>query len=51
MTCEKCWADAYKAARLLGGDQVEHYHRLLRERAGAPCTSEQQRGDAEALAD
>jgi hypothetical protein len=34
--CETCWADAYIRARALGGSQVEHYERLLSERADDP---------------
>jgi hypothetical protein len=39
--CETCWADAYLRARLLGGSQVDHYHRLLDERRDRPCTAPQ----------
>lgn len=42
--CETCWADAYVEARLKGGSQVDHYHRLLRERAENPCPKEASRG-------
>lgn len=28
-TCEKCWNAAFTQSRMLGGTQVEHYHRLL----------------------
>jgi hypothetical protein len=39
--CERCWADARTDAMLRGGDVVDHYHRLLRERENDPrCRSE-----------
>lgn len=34
--CETCWADAFIRSRALGGSQVEHYERLLVERADDP---------------
>lgn len=37
--CEKCWADAYVASQTQGGSQVDHYHRLLIERADHPCAA------------
>ena len=40
MVCEKCWADAYLRARLLGGFQADRYRELLAERAGSPCPDE-----------
>lgn len=45
--CEKCWRDAARAMLLRGVDQVEEYHRLLKERdaSGQVCTPEQQRGE------
>lgn len=42
--CEKCWRDATEAAVLRGVDTVDEYHRLLEERAGHPCSPEEQRG-------
>ena len=30
-TCERCWNQAFVRSRLLGGLQVDHYHRLLVE--------------------
>lgn len=42
--CEKCWGDAFLAARH-GEDQSDAYRRLLRERKDTPCTPEQQCGD------
>jgi len=45
--CEKCWADAARAAGPYG-DQVDEYRRLCRERKDNPCTPEEQAGpDAE----
>lgn len=37
MTCEKCWADAFLRAQLLGGHQADHYRDLLDERRDNPC--------------
>lgn len=37
MTCEECWEDAYIASCTLGGSQVDHYQRLLRERDNWPA--------------
>lgn len=45
MICEKCWADAYLRAQVSGKSQYEEYKLLLAERADAPCTPEQQRGE------
>lgn len=42
--CEKCWRDASARAVHLGGHTVDHYHTLLRERAAAPCSPEEQAG-------
>lgn len=40
-SCEKCWADANREAFLLGGDGVDAYRRLVRERT---CSPEEQAG-------
>lgn len=40
--CEKCWADAYTRMVADGGSQVRHYHDILRERRGNPCSIEEQ---------
>lgn len=45
MICEKCWADACLRAQVSGKSQYEEYKLLLEERAAAPCTPEQQRGE------
>jgi len=43
--CEKCWADSYRMTYGTGGDRVDKYHELLKERN---CTYEEQAGpDAE----
>lgn len=34
MACERCWDDAFKASKMLGGSQADHYRRLLNERDG-----------------
>lgn len=36
MTCERCWDDAFKEARTLGGTQVERYQNLVVERSKWP---------------
>lgn len=39
--CEKCWGEAYARSRMLGGSQVDHYHRLLADRIhGEPTDAE-----------
>jgi len=40
--CEKCWGDAYRRERDLGGSQAEHYHNLLAERQDNPCSVAEQ---------
>ena len=45
MMCEKCWADAAMAAHHRGGSQVDHYDRLLKERADNPCSPREQAGE------
>lgn len=32
--CELCWSMAFERMHLFGGDQVEHYQKLLRETEG-----------------
>ena len=34
--CEACWNEAYRQVQLLGGNQVEHYERLIRETEHEP---------------
>jgi len=43
-SCEKCWGDAYLRMRNTGKAQYICYHELLIERAGNPCTPEEQAG-------
>ena len=43
-SCEKCWNDAGREAYLEGGDKVEIYHRLLKERDKNPCSPKEQAG-------
>lgn len=40
MTCEKCWADAYR----MHGDQVENYRVLIEKRKDNPCSPKEQAG-------
>ena len=35
--CERCWSDAYRLSRCIGGHQVDHYRNLLAERDGTAC--------------
>ena len=42
--CEKCWGDAYLLSLSSGKSQSECYFELLLERAGKPCTQEEQTG-------
>jgi hypothetical protein len=42
--CEKCWPDAYSRWMANGRSQVDNYHELLKERAGNPCSEEEQQG-------
>ncbi len=50
--CEKCWSDAFMASMNDPSvDQVEHYHRLLKERKDNPCTSEEQCGEMHLILD
>jgi len=44
MTCEKCWADAYRRTWIDGRAQAEHYRELLEERKDTPCSPEEQSG-------
>lgn len=34
--CEPCWNEAFRQSRLLGGSQVDYYHRLLEVLSGHP---------------
>lgn len=44
--CEKCWGDAYSRHMAMPyHSQADHYHRLLAEREGNPCTPRQQAGE------
>jgi len=41
MTCEKCWAEAYRWGFV---DQAEEYSRLVLERKDHPCSPREQAG-------
>lgn len=50
--CERCWSDAYRLSRSVGGHQVDHYERLLIERADDPeCAADTVLSDAVAHAE
>jgi hypothetical protein len=40
-SCERCWGDAFVMS-LGGGDHVDIYHRLVKERP--PCSPQEQAG-------
>lgn len=43
--CERCWTDAYmRTMSEPGTDQATHYAALVAERAGNPCSPEDQAG-------
>ncbi len=44
MTCEKCWAEAYRMSIGNGKMQYLNYNVLLKERAAHPCTPQEQAG-------
>ena len=44
-SCEKCWADARRRRFYnLSKSRAEHYHDLLEERKGNPCSPKEQAG-------
>jgi len=45
MTCEKCWADAWRRAyNNPTRSQAEHYRDLIEERKDNPCSAKEQAG-------